>query len=66
MKGLHVSIVGCPKDIGIEVWVRPHGSSEALLDEDRTWSYQQLLFSGQGIEIKFITGLNAGSPNPQG
>jgi hypothetical protein len=55
MKGLRLAIVGCPANITIEVWIRPHGGGEALVSQDYTWSYDQLIFPGQGIEIKFIS-----------
>jgi len=55
MKGLRLSAVGCPAGVRLEVWVRPHGGAEALIDENHTWSYDQLIFPGQGTEIKFIS-----------
>jgi hypothetical protein len=54
MKGLRLTILGCPPDVRVEVWVRPHGGGHALQDQDHTWSYEEIIFPGQGIEIKFI------------
>lgn len=54
MKGLNLSVENCPDHVAIEVWIRPHGSSEALADQGGTWTYDQLIFPGQGVEIKFI------------
>ena len=53
-KGLRLSIVACPTDVRVEVWVRPHGGATALPEQGHTWSYDQLIFPGQGIEVKFI------------
>jgi hypothetical protein len=52
-KGLRLSLIGCPPDIAAEVLVRPHGGGQALHNNDHTWSFDQLIFPGQGIEIKF-------------
>src|SRR5205823_161627 len=54
MKGLRLCILGCPPSVRLEVWVRPHGGAAALKDKDHTWSYDQIIFPGQGIEIKFV------------
>ena len=54
MKGLRLSILGCPPGVRLEVWVRPHGGGKALKDKDHTWSYDQIIFPGQGVEIKFV------------
>lgn len=67
MKDLRLSILGCPRGVRLEVWIRPHGGGEALKDKDHTWSYDQIIFPGQGIEIKFIPDkgdLGQGLPEP--
>ncbi len=60
MKGLRLSIIGCPAGVRLEVWVRPHGGGHALQDKNHTWSYDQIIFPGQGVEIKFIPDLPVG------
>jgi hypothetical protein len=54
VKGLHLTLVGCPAGFQVEVEVRPHGGGQALINQDNTWSNDQLVFPGQGIEVKFI------------
>jgi hypothetical protein len=53
-QGFRLTIVGCPPEIGVEVLVRPHGGGQALPNQDGTWSSEQLIFPGQGIEVKFV------------
>jgi hypothetical protein len=53
MKGIRMSLVGCPPEFEAEVLVRPHGGGEALPNRDNTWSFEHLIFPGQGIEVKF-------------
>jgi len=67
MKGLRLSVVGCPPGVRLEVWVRPHGGGEALKGEDHNWSYDQIIFPGQGVEIKFVPDmgdLGSGASDP--
>ncbi len=54
MKGLHLNVVGCPPEFRVEVIVRPEGGGRSLPNEDDTWSYDRLIFPGQGIEVKFV------------
>lgn len=54
MKGIRLSIEGCPSDVRLEVWVRPRGGGKGLEVRSNTWSYDEIIFPGQGIEIKFI------------
>ncbi|MGA3136455.1 MAG: hypothetical protein ABSC88_10740 [Terracidiphilus sp.] len=53
MKDVTVVLVGCPTEFEAEVTVRPHGGGRALQGEDHTWSFGELIFPGQGIEVKF-------------
>lgn len=53
-KKLHVTVSGCPDNVETQVWVAPHGENRATADTNNVWYYDQLLFPGQGIEIKFV------------
>jgi hypothetical protein len=64
MKGLHLSVHGCRSGFHLEVWVRPHGGGHALPERDHSWSYDQIIFPGQGIEIKFISDERSSAPQP--
>jgi hypothetical protein len=54
-KGLRLNMIGCPNDIEAEVLVRPQGGGQILKKMDNTWSCEQLIFPGQGIEVKFLS-----------
>lgn len=53
MKGLSMSLVGIPEEFVAEAFVRPHGGARQLPKECDTWSFDPLMFPGQGVEIKF-------------
>lgn len=54
MKGVSITVVACPPDVSVEVFVRPLGKGHMLIKSDDTWSCDHLLMPGQGIEIKML------------
>ncbi|MEN6537296.1 MAG: hypothetical protein ABFD89_26825 [Bryobacteraceae bacterium] len=52
-KGLRV-FSECPADVDVEVWVRPLGEGSDIKRGTNTWTCDQLLLPGQGVEIKFL------------
>jgi hypothetical protein len=63
MKGFRLNVINCPPEFEVLVLVRPHGGGQALPNHNHTWSYDPLIFPGQGIEIKFMP---AHRPEPSG
>jgi hypothetical protein len=54
MKGVSITVVACPPDVNVEVFVRPLGKGQLLNKADDTWSCDDLLMPGQGIEMKML------------
>lgn len=62
MMGFRLRVIGCP-GFRTEVIVRPYGSAEALSPAgDNSWKFDELIFPGQGIEVKFLQMRLLGSP----
>jgi hypothetical protein len=62
IKGIHVSVVGCPDDFEAEVWIAPRGDHRAQPSPTGVWTENQLIFPGQGIEVKFVKKSGANAP----
>jgi hypothetical protein len=59
MKGLTVVIAELPKDVDVDVMIRPQGVGEALRRTGDTWLSDELILPGQGIEVKFLASAKA-------
>lgn len=55
MRGIHLQLIGCPPGFRVETVIRPHGGAKPFrLPKSGSWTYDGLIFPGQGIEVKFI------------
>jgi hypothetical protein len=62
-KGLEVSLVGDSLGFSPVLSIRPLGGGKPLLNNQNTWSSEDLIFPGQGIEIKFMRHLIPEQPD---